>query len=136
MKKLSSPGAIPIVDFLLHDFGRCVKKKPVSRLLFVLVRGEPRESEIAVVRAASQRLCPFQVDASRCIGVEIKPTNVRQDLFISMASREFAKAASFVVDAEFKVVTRARLDEIVDEIFRRLFLMAFCSLLAQQSLIL
>src|SRR6202166_4281522 len=101
-----------------------------------LVRRKPRESEIAVVRAASQRLCPFQVDASRCIGVEIKPTNVRQDFFISMASREFAKAASFVVDAEFKAVTRARLDEIVDEIFRKLFLMAFCSLLAQQSLIL
>jgi hypothetical protein len=53
-----------------------------------------------------------------------------------MASREFAKAASFVVDAEFKVVARARLDEIVDEIFRKFFLMAFCSLLAQQSLIL
>src|ERR1700682_2408503 len=111
-----------------------------STTYVVLVQREPRESEIAVVRAASQRLCPFQVDASRCIGVEIKPTNVRQDFFISMASREFAKAASFVVDAEFKVVTRARLDEIVDEIFRKLFLMtfcsAFCSLLAQQSLIL
>src|SRR5216684_4890718 len=113
---------------------------PVTPSVTELVRREPRESEIAVVRAASQRLCPFQVDASRCIGVEIKPTNVRQDFFISMASREFAKAASFVVDAEFKVVTRARLDEIVDEIFRKLFLMAFCSafcsLLAQQSLIL
>ena len=72
----------------------------------------------------------------RCIGVEIKPTNVRQDFFISMAACEFAKAASFVVDAEFKVVIRARLDEIVDEIFRILFLMAFRSLLAQQSLIL
>src|ERR1700736_5180402 len=109
----------------------------VQPALRALVRREPRESEIAVVRAASQRLCPFQVDASRCIGVEIKPTNVRQYFFISMASREFAKAASFVVDAEFKVVTRARLDEIVDEIFRKLFLMAFCSafcrLLAQQS---
>ena len=89
-----------------------------------------------MARAASQRLCPFQVDASRCISVEIKPTNVRQDFLISMASREFAKAASFVVDAELKVVTRVRLDEIVDEIFRKLFLMAFCSLLAQQSLIL
>jgi hypothetical protein len=66
-----------------------------------------------VVRAASQRLCPFQVDACRCIGVEIKPTNVRQDFLISMVNREFAKAASFVVDAEFKVVTWARLDEIV-----------------------
>src|SRR6202171_1966774 len=111
-----------------------------STTYVVLVQREPRESEIAVVRAASQRLCPFQVDASRCIGVEIKPTNVRQDFLISMASREFAKAASFVVDAEFKVVTRARLDKIVDEIFRKLFLMAFCgaffSLLAQQSLIL
>src|SRR6266576_4650648 len=101
-----------------------------------LVRRDPRESEIAVVRAASQRLCPVQVDASRCIGVEIKPTNVRQDFFIPMASREFAKAASFVVDAEFEVVTRDRLDEIVDEIFRKFFLMAFCSLLAQQILIL
>src|ERR1700759_45970 len=92
----------------------------------VLVRREPRESKIAVARAASQRLCPFQVDASRCIGVKIKPTNVRQDFFISMTSCEFAKAASFVVDAEFKVVTRARLDEVVDEIFRKLLLMAFC----------
>ena len=57
-----------------------------------------------------------------------------------MTSREFAKAAGFVVDAEFIVVTRARLDEIVDEIFRKLFLVAFCgalsSLLAQQTLIL
>ena len=57
-----------------------------------------------------------------------------------MAHREFAKAASLVVDAEFKVVIWARLNEIVDEIFRKLFLMAFCrafcSLLAQQSLIL
>jgi len=92
------------------------------------------------VAPPGQRLCPFQVDASCRIGVEVKPTNVREDFFISMASREFAKAASVVIDAEFKVVTRARLDEIVDEIFRKLFLMAFCSalcsLLAQQSLIL
>src|SRR5262245_1736540 len=95
----------------------------------VLVRREPRESEIAVVRAASQRLCPFQADASRCISVEIKPTNVRQDFLVSMTSREFAKAASFVVDAEFKVVTRSRLDEIVDEILRKFFPMAFCSLI-------
>ena len=42
-----------------------------------------------------------------------------------MASRELAKAAAFVVDAEFKVVTRARLDELVDEIFRKRFPMAF-----------
>src|SRR6266702_4307550 len=105
-----------------------------------LIRREPREPEIAVVRAASQRLCPVQADASRCIGVEIKPTNVRQDFLVSMASREFAKAASLVVDAEFKVVTRARLDEVVDEIFRKLSLMvlcnAFCRLLAQQGLVL
>ena len=109
---------------------------PKHTLYVVLLRREPRESEIAVVRAAGQRLCPFQVDASRCIGIEIKPTNVRQDFLIAMARREFAKAASFVVDAEFKVVTRGRLDEIVDEIFRKFLLMASCSLLAQQRLIL
>ena len=34
-----------------------------------LVRREPRESEIAMARAARQRLRPFQVDALRCIGV-------------------------------------------------------------------
>ena len=83
-----------------------------------------------MVRAASQRLCPFQVDTSRCIGVEIKPANVRQDLSVSMAGREFAKAASLVVDAEFKVVAWAGLYKIVDEIFRKFFLMAFGSLLA------
>ena len=90
-------------------------------------------------RAASQRLRPFQADASRCIGDEIEPANVRQDFFVSLASREFAKATGLVVDAEFKVVPRARLDEIVDEIFGKLFLMtfcgAFCGLLAQQGLI-
>ena len=45
-----------------------------------------------------------------------------------MASREFAEAAARVVDAEFKLVTRARLDEIVDEIFRKRLLKAltFC----------
>ena len=100
---------------------------PKHTLYVVLLRREPRESEIAVVRAASQRLCPFQVDASRCIGIEIKPTNVRQDFLIFMASREFAKAASFVVDAEFKLVTRGRLDEIVDEIFGKILLMAFAA---------
>ena len=42
-----------------------------------------------------------------------------------MASRELAKAAAFVVDAEFKLVTQARLDEFVDEIFRERFAMAF-----------
>ncbi|MGF6309919.1 CRISPR/Cas system type I-B associated protein Csh2 (Cas7 group RAMP superfamily) [Bradyrhizobium sp. i1.8.4] len=89
-----------------------------------------------MVGAAGQRLSPFQVDASRRIGVEIKPTNVQQDLLVSVASREFAKAAGFVVDAEFKAVTRARLDEIVDEILWKLFLMAFRSLLAQQGPIL
>ena len=57
-----------------------------------------------------------------------------------MASRECAKPASFVVDAEFEGVTRTWLDEIVDEIVRKLVLMAFhstfCGLLAQQSLVL
>ena len=57
-----------------------------------------------------------------------------------MARREFAEAARFIIDAEFKLVARARLDEIVDEIFRKRFLMVFCdtfcSLLAEQSLIL
>ncbi len=53
-----------------------------------------------------------------------------------MADREFAEAASLVVDAEFKVVAWARLYKIVDEIFRKFFLMAFGSLLAQQGLIL
>src|SRR5476651_2738858 len=93
-------------------------KSDEAHTYVVLVRREPREPEIAVARAASQRLCPFQVDAFRCIGVEIKPANVRQDFFISMASREFANAASCVVDAEFKGVTRARLDELVEEIVR------------------
>src|SRR6195952_2808858 len=84
-----------------------------------LFRLQPREPELAVAGAASQRLCSFQVDALRCIGVEIKPANVRQDFLISMASREFANAASCVVDAEFKAVTRTRLDELVEEIVRK-----------------
>ena len=88
-----------------------------------------------MARAARQRLRPFQTDASRCIGVEIKPANVRQDFLIAVARREFAKAASFVIDAELKIIAWARLDEIVDEIFRKFFPMTFCGLLAQQSLI-
>src|SRR4029079_1018151 len=75
----------------------------------------------------------FQVDALRCIGVEIKPANVRQDFLVAMASREFADAATFVVDAELKIVTRARFDEIVDEISRKLLQKASLSLLAQKS---
>src|SRR5262249_47709172 len=85
---------------------------------------------------ACQGLCPFQVDTSRCIGIEIKSADARQDFFVSMASREFAKSTSRVVDAEIKIVIPARLDKIVDEIFREPLLMTFCSLLAQQSLIL
>ncbi len=81
-------------------------------------------------------MCPIKVDALRCIGVEIKPANVRQDVLISMAGREFTKAAPFVVDAELELVTRTRIDEIVDEIFRKLFLKAFGGLLAQQNLVL
>ena len=57
-----------------------------------------------------------------------------------MASREFAKAASLVIDAEFKLVARARFDEIVDKILRKLLLVAFrrafYRLFAQQGLIL
>jgi hypothetical protein len=49
-----------------------------------------------VARAASQGLCPFQVDASRRIGDEIKPANVRQNFFVFMVRREFAKAAGCV----------------------------------------
>ena len=112
---------------------------PKHTLYVVLLRREPRESEIAVVRAASQRLCPLQTDTSRGIGVEIKPTNVGQDFFVSMSSRELAKAARPVVDAEFKVIAWPWLDEVVQEILRKLFPMAvrgaFYSLLSQQRLI-
>ena len=89
-----------------------------------------------MARATSQRLRPFQADAARCIGFEIKPTDARQDLFISVASREFAKATSLVVYAEFKVIAGARLNEIVDEVFGKFFRVAFNSLLAQPGLIL
>ena len=77
-----------------------------------------------MVRPAGQRLRSFQADASRGIGDEIETANVRQDFFVFMMRREFAKAASAVVDAEFKAIVRARLNEIVDEIFRKLFPMA------------
>jgi hypothetical protein len=89
-----------------------------------------------VIRAASQRLRPFQVDASRCIGVEIKAANVWQYLIISMAGCELAKAASLVIDTKFKFITWAGLDEIVDKIVRKFFAVAFFSLFAQQGLIL
>jgi hypothetical protein len=56
-----------------------------------------------VARATSQRLRPFQSDAARCIGFEIKTTDARQDLFISVASREFAESASVVVYANSKL---------------------------------
>ena len=79
-----------------------------------------------MARAACQGLRSFQVDASRCIGNEVKPANVRQDFLVVMLLREFAKTACPVVDAEFKVVIWARLNEIVDEIFRKRYLMAFC----------
>ena len=55
---------------------------------------------------------------------------------ISVASREFAKAASLVVDAEFKMIAGARLDEIVDEVFGEFFHVALHGLLAQPGLIL
>src|SRR3954467_2042833 len=76
------------------------------------------------------------MDALRCVGVEIQPANVRQDFLVAMARREFAKAATFVVDSEFKLVIRTRLDEIVDKIFRKLLLKASYRLLAQKSLVL
>src|SRR4051812_47920235 len=89
-----------------------------------------------MARATSQRLRPFQADPARCIGCEIKPTDARQDLGISVASREFAKPASLVVDAEFKVIAGARLDEIVDEVLGKFFRVALDGLLAQPGLIL
>src|SRR4051812_9468115 len=93
--------------------------------LAFLIRPKPREPEVTMARAARERLCPLQVDASRCVGDEIEPANIRQDVLVSMARRELAEAASLVVDAEFKTVTRIRLDEIIDEIFRKFGLMAF-----------
>ena len=113
---------------------------PEALFAVVLVRRKPRKSKIAVIRAAGQRLRPFKMDASRCIGIEIESADVRQDFLISMPSREFAEAASLVVDAELEAVTRARLDEVVDEIVRKFLPMAFRGalqgLLAQQGPIL
>src|SRR6185503_5959463 len=60
----------------------------------------------------------------------------RQDLIVSVASREFAEAASLVVYAEFKVIAGARLHEIVDEVFWKLSREALDGLLAQPGLIL
>ena len=60
---------------------------------------------------ASQRLCPFQMDAERCIGIEIEAAYARQDVLVAMAAREFAEAAGPVIDAELELVIRARLDE-------------------------
>ena len=98
----------------------------------VLLRFEPREPKIAVARTAGQRLRPFQTNATCCISLEIKPTNVRQDFLISVTNCEFAEAAGLVVDAEIKVVAGLGLDEIVRIFFR----MALCRLLAQQGLVL
>ena len=97
----------------------------------VLLRFEPREPKIAVARTAGQRLRPFQTNATCCISLEIKPTNVRQDFLISVTNCEFAEAAGLVVDAEIKVVAGLGLDEIVDEVVRIFFRMALCRLLAQ-----
>ena len=70
------------------------KRKAIQSISDVVTGAKPRESKIAVARAAGQCLRSFQADAARRIGVEIKPANVRQDFLVSMASREFAKAAS------------------------------------------
>src|SRR6185503_11076093 len=102
----------------------------------VLFRFEFREPKIAVARTASQRLCPFQANATRCISFEIEPADVRQNFLISMMSGEFAEAAGFVIDAEIKAVTGTRLDEFVDEIFWVFFRLTLDRLLAQQGLIL
>ena len=64
-----------------------------------------------MARAAGQRLRPFQADAARGIGVEIKAANVGQDLLVAVAASEFAEAAGPVIDAELELVIRARLDE-------------------------
>jgi hypothetical protein len=53
-----------------------------------------------------------------------------------VASCEFAKAASLVVYAEFKVIAGARLNNIVDEVFGKFFRVALNGLLAQPGLIL
>src|SRR6186713_1092462 len=93
-----------------------------------------------MARTARERLCPLQADASRCVGDEIEPADIRQDVLVAMARREFAEAARLVVDAELEVVARTGLDEIVDEIFRKFVLMylcdTYCRLLAQQGLVL
>lgn len=77
-----------------------------------------------MARAAGQRLRSLEVDTLRRIGIEIEPADVGQDLPVAMAACEFAEAAGPVVDAEFKTIARARLDEVVDEIFREFVLMA------------
>ena len=71
----------------------------------VLLCFEAGEAKIAVAGAASQRLGSFQTNAAGCVGLEIKSANVWEDFFISVTRGKFAEATSFVVDAEFKVVT-------------------------------
>src|SRR5689334_12060569 len=87
--------------------------------------------------APGQRLRPFQMDAERCIGVEIEAAYARQNVLVAMTACEFAEAASPVIDAEFKAVICTRLDEIVDEVIGKFGLVvlrrACCRLLAQQG---
>ena len=104
-----------------------------KRARHALVWFKSRESEIAVARTASQRLRPFQTNAPCCIAIEIEPTDVRQDVLVSVAGSEFAKAAGFVIDAELEAVARPWLDEIVDKILLIFLRVALCRLLAQQS---
>ena len=80
--------------------------------------------------AASQRLRPFQANAPCCIGLEIDTTDVRQDVLVSVAGGEFAKAAGFVVDAELEAVAGPWLDEIVDKVLLIFLRVGLCRLLA------
>jgi hypothetical protein len=75
-----------------------------------------------VARAASQRLCPFEVNASRCMGVKIKPTNVRQDFLIFMANCEWVRVRNSLScpsygDAEFvRVALEAKGQAVAKEL--------------------
>src|SRR5215470_19026903 len=82
--------------------------------LFRLERGK---AEIAMARAASQRLRALQTDAARSIGFEVEPANGRQDFLVAVPGRKFAEAAGLVIDAKFEIVAGTGLDEVVDEIF-------------------
>ncbi|KRR15148.1 hypothetical protein CQ12_07700 [Bradyrhizobium jicamae] len=89
-----------------------------------------------MARAARQRLRPFQTNPTCGVSLKIEPADVRQDFLIAVTRCEFAETAGPVVDTEVKIVAGAGLDEIVDEIFRVFFRVAFRRLLTQQCLVL